>query len=168
MNCKIFLISAGENNTFVGYCKKPIDLQKKLTEYLKHSKYHKGLLQERINSINPNEWKIELLEECQCNDINELKQKTQQYIQELNTTLNTHRAFLTDENRVIYKKEYTKKKYEQAMNDEQEHEKLLNTARYYYHKYREERLQKAKERRIAKAEREGRQLRPTRGRPRIQ
>lgn len=164
---KIFMIKNSENDDkFIGYTKKEEPLEKKLKRYLTGSKYCNNELYNNLAKIEQDKWNIETLEECQVDNLNELKKKTQIHIQEKKPSLNSHKAFLTDEEKKQYKKEYVKKKYDEAVSNPEQKEKLLDTARYYYNKYREERLEKAKQRRLQKAQEEGRELRATRGRPR--
>lgn len=161
------MIKNSENDDkFIGYTKKEEPLEKKLKRYLTGSKYCNNELYNNLAKIEQDKWNIETLEECQVDNLNELKKKTQIHIQEKKPSLNSHKAFLTDEEKKQYKKEYVKKKYDEAVSNPEQKEKLLDTARYYYNKYREERLEKAKQRRLQKAQEEGRELRATRGRPR--
>lgn len=166
---KIFLIQNIDNEEkFIGYTKKDEPLTKILKRYLKGSKYCNNELYNSLSKIDKEKWSIDLLEECQTENLQDLKKKTQIYIDEKKPSMNSHKAFLTDEEKKQYKKEYVKKKYDEAISNPEQKEKLLDTARYYYNKYREERLEKAKQRRQQKAEQEGRELRPNRGRPRKQ
>lgn len=164
---KIFLIKNDLNeDKFIGYTKKDEPLDKKLKRYLTGSKYCNNQLYNNLAKIEKEKWVIELLEECQAENLEELKKKTQTHIETIKPSLNSHKAFLTDEEKKKYKKEYVKKKYDEAISNPEQKEKLLDTARYYYNRYREERLEKAKQRRLQKAQQEGRELRKTRGRPR--
>ena len=102
---KIFVIKNSVNDDkFIGYTKKEEPLEKKLKRYLTGSKYCNNELYNSLAKIEQDKWTIETLEECQVDNLNELKKKTQTHIEEKKPSLNSHKAFLTEDEKKQYKK----------------------------------------------------------------
>ena len=74
---KIYKITDDENNIYIGST-----TQKYLSSRLAQHKQHTKKLQITTNKlVNPDTWTIQLLEQFECNDINELRTKERQYIE---------------------------------------------------------------------------------------
>ena len=112
---KIYKITDDENNIYIGST-----TQKYLSSRLQQHKAHTKKNRITTNKlVNPDTWNIQLLEQFECNDINELRTKERQYI-ENNNCINKNIPTRTqkERNKIFY--------------DENKQIELDRKTKYYY------------------------------------